>query len=751
MNRYLGALAALTVMFFVAPEAMARATVGVDRNPESCRGCHGPHIIKYHNDNILGTPAPLDKDCGDCHGTLVTSVQDTSCDGCHSHHPFDEVRMDRKVGTWSMTGPMAAARFVNSASLLGDGRFLVTGGATPPFFGGTPSAEILDPQTRLWSSAPPMSTPRMSHQQTTLADGKVLITAGRTQISPFVPGAAVLGSAEIYDPATNAFLPAGSLNVARRSHRDILLADGRVLVTGGTTAVAGDLTSVSIRSAEVYDPSAGTFVPVGDMIVARQSHHLVRLNDGRVLVVGGGEGPGLANPTTTMEIFDPVTNTFSAAASMNSARMTTVATLLEDGRVLLAYAWNGKKVGRDSEIYDPATNTLTAVSGLPVHGKVDLLGIRLYDGTVVTPTGGNEFIQVLPDTSVYRPFHDDFILAGSVQFPRTTGYNTGALIPDGRIVASGGIGLSQAGAPIFFPAGEIYTPSDAAQSVGLNKLVFALPASAFRKPVQKVALQGALLAASGLLVIDGREAQARALLANQVIPRLDGCAGGNAADDWIKTCADQRNAHAVATRLVATLDELTGVLQAPQVAPTASTTSGTYPLSVSFAANASDADGSVVSHFWDFGNGTNSLLPSPIGTYACPGAYTAAPSVVDDDGLVGEGAVKINVGYPAGVSSSYKCDVLPAHKAFCGNQCHYAGSPSGGGIVLTSYASIMAAISTNTNPGGPIVIPGDPENSPIVRVTDPPRDHAHDVGGERLNDLVKAKQRAWIAEGALDN
>jgi hypothetical protein len=391
------------------------------------------------------------------------------------------------------------------------------------------------------------------------------------------------------------------------------------------------------------------------------------------------------------------------------------------------------------------------VSGLPVHGKVDLLGIRLYDGTVVTPTGGNEFIQVLPDTSVYRPFHDDFILAGSVQFPRTTGYNTGALIPDGRIVASGGIGLSQAGAPIFFPAGEIYTPSDAAQSVGLNKLVFALPASAFRKPVQKVALQGALLAASGLLVIDGREAQARALLANQVIPRLDGCAGGNAADDWIKTCADQRNAHAVATRLVATLDELTGVLQAPQVAPTASTTSGTYPLSVSFAANASDADGSVVSHFWDFGNGTNSLLPSPIGTYACPGAYTAAPSVVDDDGLVGEGAVKINVGYPAGVSSSYKCDVLPAHKAFCGNQCHYAGSPSGGGIVLTSYASIMAAISTNTNPGGPIVIPGDPENSPIVRVTDPPRDHAHDVGGERLNDLVKAKQRAWIAEGALDN
>lgn len=751
MKRILGALAAMVALFCLAPAAMATATTGTDRNPESCLGCHGPHIIKYHNDTILGSAAPLDASCGDCHGTVVTTVSDTSCDGCHTQHAFDKVNLDRPVGTWSMTGPMAAARFVNAASLLNDGRFMVTGGATPPFFGGTASAELLNPQTRLWASTPSMAMPRMSHQQTTLADGKVLITAGRTQISPFVPGAAVLATAEIYDPSTNGFLPAGSLNVARRSHRDILLNDGRVLITGGTAAVAGDLTSVSLKSAEVYNPATGTFTPVGDMNVARQSHHLVKLKDGRVLVVGGGEGPGLANPTTTMEIFDPLTNAFTAAVSMNAARMTTVATLLEDGRVLLAYAWNGKKVSRDSEIYDPVTNTLAPVTGLPVHPKVDLVGVRLYDDTVVTPTGGNEFIQVLPDTSVYRPDDNDFILAGAVQFPRTTGYNTAALIPDGRIVASGGIGLSQAGAPIFFPAGEIYTPSDLAQAQGLHNVVRRLSGSAFKKANQKTALIGTVEQVAGLLSGSGNEAQARSVLVGGVIPRLDGCAGGNASDDWVKTCASQRNAYAVATRLVATLDELTGVLLAPQVAPTASTVSGTFPLPVSFAANATDADGTVVSHFWDFGNGTNSLLPNPTGTYTCPGAYTASPSVVDDDGLVGEGAIKINVGYPAGVTSSYKCDVLPAHKAFCGNQCHYAGSPSGGGIVLTSYASIMASVSTNTNPGGPIVVPGDPENSPIVKVTDPPRDHAHDVGGERLNDLVKAKQRAWIAEGALNN
>ena len=89
----------------------------------------------------------------------------------------------------------------------------------------------------------------------------------------------------------------------------------------------------------------------------------------------------------------------------------------------------------ESELYDPATDTIIPITGkLPFHGKVDNLAVRLYDDTVVIPTGGNANIQVLPDTSVYVPDQDDFIMAGSVQFPSTTGYGTGALLTDGRIV-----------------------------------------------------------------------------------------------------------------------------------------------------------------------------------------------------------------------------------------------------------------------------------------------------------------------------
>jgi len=86
--------------------------------------------------------------------------------------------------------------------------------------------------------------------------------------------------------------------------------------------------------------------------------------------------------------------------------------------------------------------------------------------------------------------------------------------------------------------------------------------------------------------------------------------------------------------------------------------------------------------------------------------------------------------------------------------CHYTGAPYavGAGVNLSSYAAIMAG---RNKPDGTfdhaIVIPGDPDNSPIEIITGPPRIHAHDVGGERLNDDVKEKQRAWILEGAQNN
>jgi hypothetical protein len=727
-------------------------TIGISRNPQSCNQCHASHIITYHNENIFSTPKPLNISCYPCHDH-VTTITDISCDACHTNHSFGKLKMDRAVGTWSMTGPMAIARFYNSASLLQDGRFMVAGGSTPPAFGATKTVEVLDPVTRMFTTVAPLSVTRVSQMQTTLSDGKVLITGGRPQLFG-APGSVAYNTAEIYDPATNTFMPAGIMNANRRSHRDILLDDGRVLITGGTAALAGDITSVSLNSAEVYDPAAGTFTLVGTMNNPRQSHHLVKLADGKVLVVGGGAGPGLANPLATMEIFDPATNLFTPAASMSNPRMTCAVSLLADGKVLLAFEWNGSVVTPQSELYDPATDTIIPITGsLPFHGKVDNLAVRLYDDTVVIPTGGNANIQVLPDTSVYRPNQDDFVMAGSVQFPRTTGYGTAALLTDGRIVTGGGIGLTAAGSPKFFNNGEIYTPSDLSQAKGLKKVIGDLPKSAFKNKNQKEALKDDVASIIDLLKCAGKQQQAKDRLVQCVIPRFDGCAGGNASDDWIIACNNQAVPYAVAARLLKTLDEILGILKPPVITITAAPTSGDQPLAVSFTATATDPDGTVLSYYWDFGNGANSILQNASNTYTCPGTYTATCAVIDNDGLIAEATVNINVAYPAGVTAQFKCDLLPAYNSFCAKVCHYANAPYnvGAGVNLSSYAAIMAG---RTMPDGtirPIVIPGDPDNSPIEIITGPPRIHAHDVGGERLNDDVKAKQRAWILEGALNN
>ena len=52
---------------------------------------------------------------------------------------------------------------------------------------------------------------------------------------------------------------------------------------------------------------------------------------------------------------------------------------------------------------------------------------------------------------------------------------------------------------------------------------------------------------------------------------------------------------------------------------------------------------------------------------------------------------------------------------------------------------------------GPVVIPGDPENSKLVQMTEPPRKHPLDVGQKENDPNILAKQRAWIQEGALNN
>src|SRR5262249_25126043 len=115
-------------------------------------------------------------------------------------------------------------------------------------------------------------------------------------------------------------------------HTSTLLADGSVLIAGGDSAF-GALSAIE-SSAELYDPAMGRFAATGAMTTPRDGHTATLLPDGRVLLAGGPPAP--AGTLASAELYDPSTGTFPATGSMATPRFFHTATLLADGRVLIA-------------------------------------------------------------------------------------------------------------------------------------------------------------------------------------------------------------------------------------------------------------------------------------------------------------------------------------------------------------------------------------------------------------------------------
>ncbi len=316
---------------------------------------------------------------------------------------------DPKTGAFGSTGRMALGRNLHTATLLPDGRVLVAGGSSD--FAAFASAETYDPKTGTFSPTGSMTTARDRHTATLLPDGRVLIAGGREKTGN--PAA----SAEIYDPKTGTFIPTGPMTTARYRHTATLLADGRVLVAGG--AVSPDEAGERVASAEIYDPRTGTFGPTGAMATARAFHTATLLADGRVLIAGG------IGPVATAEVYDPKTGTFSPTGAMTMAREFHAATLLADGRVLVTGG-----MGPTGEIYEPKTGTFLRI-GLMATSRWCHTATLLADGRVLIVGGADGWSDATaPVAEIYDPTADDFGPAGPPPpSPRATPTSAPSLKP----------------------------------------------------------------------------------------------------------------------------------------------------------------------------------------------------------------------------------------------------------------------------------------------------------------------------------
>ena len=330
---------------------------------------------------------------------------------------------------WSATGSMAHGRALHTATLLTDGRVLVAGGQDKPGASTFASAELYDPATGSFSPTGSMTTPRDSHVATRLKDGRVLITGGEDLANP----GDSLASAEIYDPGTGTFSATGSMAHRRYGNSSTLLPSGRVLITGGYSWVHN--ASETLASAELYDPKTGTFSATGSMAAARAGSTATLLSNGRVLIAGGGDAGALLG---SAELYDPATGSFSATGSLITARATS-ATLLADGRVLIAgggvaSTTSATAITSSAEIYNPKTGTFGATGSMTTT-RGGHTATLLSDGRVLL-AGGDSDSAELASAELYAPGTGAFSPAGSMPNPRYRHQAT--LLLDGRVLITGG-------------------------------------------------------------------------------------------------------------------------------------------------------------------------------------------------------------------------------------------------------------------------------------------------------------------------
>lgn len=321
-------------------------------------------------------------------------------------------------------GNLIQKRFWHTATLMNDGRVLVSGGAATDRPGHSSAAlyhdstELFDPETGTSSSTRNMSRGRVGDKGILLADGRVVIlgahlapveiydpqsdrfsahnaTLGDIGTATLLPNGKILAYCRsdiaLFDPDTGNFVRLPGSFGSRGGHTATLLQNGRILIVGG--GYRGGLGKV----AEIYEPTSNTFTSVGELYNERRGHKAVLLNDGRVLVIGGTKGDFTSpEPVMEAELYDPVTGTFSLVGSPGIMPIWAAAAL-HTGKVFLICGEDGNVV-----IYDPASGSFILTGDSIGPNRKFYSTTVLNDGRVLV-AGGMKDGEATDHVLVYKP------------------------------------------------------------------------------------------------------------------------------------------------------------------------------------------------------------------------------------------------------------------------------------------------------------------------------------------------------------
>jgi Kelch motif/Galactose oxidase, central domain len=344
---------------------------------------------------------------------------------------------------------LSAGRSEQISMMLGNNRVLVAGGTTN---GTLPvkTAELYNPDTNTWSATGSMVVTRRGHTATLLLDGKVLVTGG-------FDGTVESPTAEIYDPATGIWTATGPMGRGRKYHTATRLGDGKVLIAGGIVA-----TNVgNARIAEIYDPSLGTFtsMPITPssalMSAPRYKHTASVLNDGVTVVLTGGFDSAVQGTTEifTYNAATPTSSTWAAGPALAKSRHDHSASLLTGNRKILLTGGYGQGLDTaeicDFSLVTPACATTTSMSTSRASHTSTLLG----NGNVLV-IGGNDGSQILKTIEVFDPTTLIWTSHAKVLQTARAGHSS-TLMSNGKVLISGANnqvgGVTTATAELWIP------------------------------------------------------------------------------------------------------------------------------------------------------------------------------------------------------------------------------------------------------------------------------------------------------------